>query len=240
VFNGRTGARIEAKSKHIPVYTSQHARRTKEQQVPKTSDIVEDCKLEFAAAMVAYNNFPIGLCCVLFALFPATTIVHSGIRAGAAQRTAHAGMDTVSSFRGGGRGSGSREVNGRGRHTKNKTWVAGGSRSGTSTPNHSDSDRWERGGHRGGRGRGTGQPRIFPNASLVVPHPPSYEDPVSGGEEQDGEEFIEEDADNQEDELIEEVEEPELDTQEAREKFYQEVRVAVMEETCNSLHVGSS
>lgn len=136
-------------------------------------------------------------------------------------------MDTVPSFsRGRGRGAGGHEVNGRGRQSKNKSWVAGGSRSGTSTPNRSEGDRWERGGHRGSRGRGTGRPQTFPNASIVVTHPPVFENMVSG----DDDEYQEQDEGEQEDELGEEIDEPELDSPEAREKFYQEVRVDIVEE----------
>jgi hypothetical protein len=63
---------------------------------------------------------------------------------------------------------------------------------------------------------------------------------MSGDEAEDEEEYLEEDGDGQEDELSEEIEEPELDTPEAREKFYQEVCCDVMKETCNSLPVASS
>jgi hypothetical protein len=42
LFNQSIRSRIEAKSKHIAEYTSQHASRVTEQQVPKTSaDIVQ-------------------------------------------------------------------------------------------------------------------------------------------------------------------------------------------------------
>jgi nuclear mRNA export protein SAC3 len=141
--------------------------------------------------------------------------------------------------RGRGRGAGGHEVNGRGRQSKNRTWVGSGSRSGTNTPNlnHIEGDRWERGGHRGSRGREQNRPRSFPNASLVVPHPPAFENLMSGDEDED--EYQEEDE-NEQDELNEDVEEPELDTPEAREKFYQEVRSKITVEACNSLPVGSS
>jgi nuclear mRNA export protein SAC3 len=137
------------------------------------------------------------------------------------------------SSRGRGRGAGGHEVNGRGRQSKNKTWVSGGSRSGANAPNHGEGDRWERGGHHRSRGRGTG-PRTFPNASLVITQPSAFENLVSGDEEEDEEEYQEEDMNEQEDALSEEIEEPELDTPEAREKFYQEVCGDILEETCNS------
>lgn len=144
-------------------------------------------------------------------------------------------MDTAPSFRVRGRGAG-HEINGRTRQSKNKYWVAGGSRSGTSTPNHREGDRWERGGSRGGRGRGTSRPRNFPNASLVVNnHPPTFENAMSGDEEYE-EEYQE---GNERDERDEETEEPVLDTPEAREKFYLEVSGEVREWTCNSLLVCS-
>src|ERR1700683_3073628 len=121
--------------------------------------------------------FSIGLSCILY--YPQ----HCPLRNLRTKSVADdIGMDTVPSFRGRARGAGGHEPNGRGRQSKNKTWVAGGSRSGTSTPNHNESDRWERGGHRGSRGRRTGRPRTFANASLVVTHPPNFENAMSGDE----------------------------------------------------------
>lgn len=148
-------------------------------------------------------------------------VLSTGISAGGSQPTLRRGMDTTSLF-GKDRGrNASHEVNGRGRQSKNKTWVSGGSKSGTSTPNHNEGDRWERGG-RGGRRRGTGRPRTFPNTSLVVTHSHTSENSVSGNEEEDPEDY-QEDEDEQQDQLIQDIEEPELDTPEVREKFYQEV-----------------
>jgi hypothetical protein len=46
----------------------------------------------------------------------------------------------------------------------------------------------------------------------------------------DDDEYQEQDEGEQEDELGEEIDEPELDSPEAREKFYQEVRVDIVEE----------
>lgn len=122
--------------------------------------------------------------------------------------------------------------------SRNKIWAAGegGSRSGTSTPHHPDSERWERGGHRGG-GRGSrgarglrggrGVPK-FSNVSLRLA-PPKNPSPV------DVEEMHGDDAHEAEHEIdVEEeqeeagvIHEPELETQEEREQFYQEVRSSV-------------
>ena len=53
LFKHSIRSRIEAKSKHIAEYTSQHASRVTEQQVPKTSsDIVQAmCKSERKAGL---------------------------------------------------------------------------------------------------------------------------------------------------------------------------------------------
>jgi len=142
-------------------------------------------------------------------------------------------MDSASSFRRGkGRGTGSHDVNGRGRpHSKNKTWVANSLRSGTNTPNFAENDRWERGGHRGGRGKRTGRPQTSPylNAPPVASYTPAFGNAVGSREEEYTEEEYEEEM--EEDELHEEIEEPVLDTPNARDKFYQEVRYSVLEKT---------
>ena len=150
-------------------------------------------------------------------------------------------MDGSSYTRSGrGRGGISREPGGtRGRPlSRNKHWSANDSRG--STPNHSDSERWERGGHRGGgRGRGAsrGAPRQFPNVSLRVNNSSRPEQQPMPQEEVHHEEVkpqVEEEEVNgldeemsEDDELdqpFQDIHEPELDTPEDREKFYQEVR----------------
>ncbi|KZP25906.1 hypothetical protein FIBSPDRAFT_1041244, partial [Athelia psychrophila] len=149
----------------------------------------------------------------------------------------------------GARGGHDASMSGRGRpQHKNKTWVANGAGGAQAqdAPVHAHApaggDRWERGG--GGRGRGADQPRAFPHASLVVQHPPQgFGTQANGGgdvyeEEEEyqeydegmGEEFVEEqEEEGQEDELededepLAEINEPVLETQEEREKFYQEL-----------------
>lgn len=148
-------------------------------------------------------------------------------------------MDVIPSFgRGRGRGGGrGHDVHGRGRpHSRNKTWVANSAGSSQDTPGHADGGRWERGGHRAGPGRGIDRPRSFPNASLVVKHPPQVFGGLPNGDEEVYEEheeegdYHEEDEgmeEEDEDELHEEIDEPTLESQEEREKFYQEVRTII-------------
>ena len=126
-----------------------------------------------------------------------------------------------------GRGRGGFDPSGRGRSlSRNKQWVAG--ESNTNHPRQggaTDGERWERGGARGGRGRGRGAPRggptrTFPNATLRNP-PPIQLTPVAAppaitmAAAADGEE------DN--DDPLPVINEPVLETQEEREKMYQEV-----------------
>lgn len=123
--------------------------------------------------------------------------------------------------------------------SRNKIWSAGegGSRSGTSTPHHADSERWQRGGHRGG-GRGTRGTRgsrggrgvsKFSNVSLRLA-PPKNPPPVDVEVEynEHGDENENENEAEEEDEVEQvgsnRIREPELETQEERERFYQEVR----------------
>ncbi|CAA7264544.1 unnamed protein product [Cyclocybe aegerita] len=154
-------------------------------------------------------------------------------------------MDGSSFPRGGrARGGASYDSGGRARpHSRSKHWSApdGGSRS--HTPNNSDSERWERGGHRGGgRGRGVtrGAPK-FHNVSLrlnqpSLPHSPAVvnEPTESNAQDEDVDKIIDEedqeveqggevDEDGEEDEGFQEIHEPELDSPEEREKFYQEL-----------------
>lgn len=93
--------------------------------------------------------------------------------------------------------------------SRNKHWTP--SHASTSVPNlRTDTDKWERGGHRGGRGRGLstrgapgGVSRKFPNRVLNVTADPPH---IPNGD------AIESDQD-----------EPVLETQEERERFYQDV-----------------
>ncbi|KAI0364876.1 hypothetical protein BV20DRAFT_955385 [Pilatotrama ljubarskyi] len=101
---------------------------------------------------------------------------------------------------------------GRRPHSRNKKWVAG---QGDASSGHgSDGERWERGGHRrrGGRGRIHGQH----GTHLTVPND-VHEDGASGTEDEHvsgGESVHEEEHEDRE---------PELETPEEREKFYQEL-----------------
>ncbi|KAH7886763.1 SAC3/GANP/Nin1/mts3/eIF-3 p25 family-domain-containing protein [Phlebopus sp. FC_14] len=100
-------------------------------------------------------------------------------------------------------------------HHKNKQWVAEGGtgRSGATTPHTgSDGERWERGGPRGGRGRGRGGRGKFPNASVTFRRVGGIdgETPASEGEHSEMEDETE-------------VDEREPETQEEREKFWQEL-----------------
>lgn len=153
--------------------------------------------------------------------------------------------------RGGTGGRGTRGWN----PSRNKHWSTtegtGSSRSNTPIPGHGE--RWERGGHRGGgRGRGAprGSPRKFPNVSLRLNHPtvakqPAFEDNAEIQSDDNYEEYEEDnelhveeqEEEHHEDEVneeasadeeidsIPEIHEPEFETAEEREKFYQEVRI---------------
>jgi len=149
-------------------------------------------------------------------------------------------METTSPFLRGGRGRGGLGHDGRGRPlSRNKHWSAtDGSRSQTHTPNNGDNERWERGGHRGGvRGRGHSRgitPR-FNNVSLRLDNtqqqltPQEVEettnvDPYEGLEAvKDEDEDVVNGDHNMELEEGDLIQEPELETQEERDKFYQEV-----------------
>ena len=142
----------------------------------------------------------------------------------------------------GGRGRGGivhDSTGGRGRPlSRNKHWSAldGGSRS--HTPNIVDNERWERGGHRGG-GRGRGQPRgaapKFHNVSLRlnntrnhVPAPEVLSRPEQPQEDEDDGGTLantDQDMDFEDDGSGHLIQEPELDSQEERDKFYQEVYI---------------
>ncbi|KAG6844263.1 hypothetical protein H0H87_008299 [Tephrocybe sp. NHM501043] len=129
-------------------------------------------------------------------------------------------MDSVSHVRGRGRGNGQA-------HSRNRHWVAAdnGQRSGSSTPYHSDSERWERGGHRGGH-RGRGAPRgrsKFSNVSLRVTSapPPNQVDSLEPDTIFVDENMDEPDDVHVEEQVLEQPEEPVLETAEEREKFYQ-------------------
>ncbi|KAK7047608.1 actin cytoskeleton and mitosis protein [Paramarasmius palmivorus] len=89
--------------------------------------------------------------------------------------------------------------------SRNKQWVAGdNNRSRSSTPHHGEDGRWERGGHRGGRGgRGRGSGHTSPRKGS----------PLSSTNGHSG---ITED-------ITLPTEEPYLESQEEREKFYQEL-----------------
>jgi len=146
-------------------------------------------------------------------------------------------METTSPFLRGSRGRGGLGHDGRGRPlSRNKHWSAtDGSRSQTHTPNNGDNERWERGGHRGGvRGRGysRGAPR-FNNVSLrldnsqqqLMPQEVAetiYVDLDEGLEAMGDEHTVNGDhsMEHEEEDLIQE---PELETQEERDKFYLEV-----------------
>ncbi|EKM74835.1 hypothetical protein AGABI1DRAFT_132809 [Agaricus bisporus var. burnettii JB137-S8] len=100
--------------------------------------------------------------------------------------------------------------------------------------NHTDGERWERGGGRGGqRGRGRGRgARTFPNQTLrntattapkdVMPTQ-EYDAPAEMEEEMD---YVQDDANEDlyaSDFEFPEINEPEFETQEERERFYQEL-----------------
>lgn len=109
-------------------------------------------------------------------------------------------------------------------HSRNKHWTPG-ENARSNTPTHSDGERWERGGHRGGgrgsRGSGRGVPRKFPNVSLRV-----NQGSTKGKERATNEseaEVIDVEAEHHVEEATNEIDEPELETQEERERFYQEL-----------------
>jgi hypothetical protein len=100
--------------------------------------------------------------------------------------------------------------------------------------NHTDGERWERGGARGGqRGRGRGRGgRKFPNQTLrntatTAPKdltPTKEYDAPADAEEEMG--YVQDDANEDlyaTDFEFPEIEEPDFETQEERERFYQEV-----------------
>ncbi|KAI0357231.1 hypothetical protein OH77DRAFT_1422786 [Trametes cingulata] len=102
---------------------------------------------------------------------------------------------------------------GRRPHSRNKKWVAG---QGEASSGHgSDGERWERGGHRrrGGRGRTHGQH----STHLTVPGD-VHEDGASGTED----EHVSGESVHEEEHELDDGE-PELETPEEREKFYQEL-----------------
>lgn len=141
------------------------------------------------------------------------------------------------SVRGGyGRGGIGHDSRGR-RHLRNKHWSAGDSRS--YTPNNAGGERWERGGHRGGgRGRGyfRGSVPTFQNVSLHLNRQHTQNatesgaqlEDVHGNENEYKNDIVDEDYDMDSEDgdgsgyLIEE---PELETQEDRDKFFQEVSI---------------
>ena len=146
-------------------------------------------------------------------------------------------METTSPFLRGGRGRGGIGHDGRGRpFSRNKHWSAtDGSRSQSHTPNTSDSERWERGGHRGG-GRGRGYSRgitpKFNSVTLRLDNTRQQQEgaettsQVEGLEAARGDGALNGDHDmghEEEDGFGHLIQEPELETQEERDKFYQEV-----------------
>ncbi|KIL58844.1 hypothetical protein M378DRAFT_188122 [Amanita muscaria Koide BX008] len=109
-------------------------------------------------------------------------------------------------------------------HSRNKQWVApeNGSRNST---NHVDSELRERGGHRNGAGRGSRGTsrgiRRFPNVSLHVKHSPHMSNTDNGTSDTENlDTLLVSDSDM---EGADGPEEPELESQEEREKFYQEL-----------------
>ncbi|KAM6499495.1 SAC3 domain containing protein [Amanita muscaria] len=108
-------------------------------------------------------------------------------------------------------------------HSRNKQWVApeNGSRNPT---NHVDSELRERGGHRNGAGRGSRGTsrgiRRFPNVSLHVKHSPHMSNTDNGASDTENLDTLVSDSDMED---ADGPEEPELESQEEREKFYQEL-----------------
>lgn len=110
-------------------------------------------------------------------------------------------------------------------HSRNKQWVApeNGPRSNVNnTSNNSDGERRERGAHRGGRGaRGASRGiRRFPNVSLHVKRSPAMLGDEIGASDSETAGPAVGDSDMED---ATGPEEPELESQEEREKFYQEV-----------------
>lgn len=112
---------------------------------------------------------------------------------------------------------------GRPPHSRNN-WVTneGGQRNGINAPHHGDGERWERGGHKGGRARGVsrgvarGGRGRFSNVSLRL----------NGASRQETAHRDNNPGEVMEPNTMEEAsgpEEPILETQEERDKFYQEV-----------------
>ncbi|KXN83005.1 SAC3 family protein 1 [Leucoagaricus sp. SymC.cos] len=134
-------------------------------------------------------------------------------------------------------------TNARGRpHSRNKQWTASGGQSANSMSHGSDGERWERGGGRGGirsgRGRGRGMGgerggRKFPNQTLrnnnTVVRPTSFKPATQDahtdveGDMVDVNHHDDEEGEDADDFEFPEIHEPELETQEEREKFYQEL-----------------
>ncbi|PPQ99374.1 hypothetical protein CVT24_009204 [Panaeolus cyanescens] len=145
----------------------------------------------------------------------------------------------------GGRGRGTSPSRGRGRpHSRNNFWTGDGPR--TNPPAHSDGERWERGGHRArGRGRGgRGVKRGYPNMTLRGNHlqksgghqiyePIAVTNEVEMSDQEYEEPEVQEPIEGEEEEVQLEddpvlprfprIEEPELETAEERERFYQEL-----------------
>jgi hypothetical protein len=96
---------------------------------------------------------------------------------------------------------------------RNKQWIADhiSSRSTNVTPSNSDGERRERGGYRGGRARGVARGgRRFPNATLTrTQHEGAVQNELAGNGVDGVDTFTPDD--------------PEPETPEDREKFYQEV-----------------
>ncbi len=123
-------------------------------------------------------------------------------------------MDVVPPIRPHGRGRGDAHRS----QSRNKQWTAG-SPNGALPTQRGDGEKWERGGGpRGGRGRGTtgrgaggtaGGGRKFPNRTLNVTKPTAST--TSGNEELPVFGNVD-------------IDEPVLETQEERERFYQDVR----------------
>ena len=119
--------------------------------------------------------------------------------------------------------------------SRNKHWSVD-SNPRSHTPSHVDGERWERGGHRGGgRGRGVtrGVPPKFSNVSWRLNNSPRQ--PVASPPVQQEDAHMEDEYDELQDdeevilEPVDEIREPELDTPEEREIFYQEVCIIVLQ-----------
>lgn len=119
-------------------------------------------------------------------------------------------------------------------HSRNKQWVAAenGLRSNpNNTTNHSDGERRERGGHRGGRAArgGSRGMRRFPNVSLHVNRSPAMLADEAGASDTESAGPAVDDSDMEDGTG---PEEPELESQEEREKFYQEVLYFFKQPVC--------